>query len=141
MEQLTVRELAQDFNKSANKTEDEVEFWYARDLQKSLGYGEWRNFLNVIQKAKESCKKAGFQPSHNFVDVNKIVETGVASKPIKDERNNKDVRDLLDKSNIKPENLPPSEDVKKVERRVNAEKKKLNVSANAQKLLEGKTSS
>lgn len=40
-------------------------------------------------------------------------------------RNNKDVRGLLLKSGIKPENLPREEDVKKIERKVKAEDKKL----------------
>lgn len=33
-------------------------------------------------------------------------------------KNNKDVRGLLGKSGIKPEALPPEEDIKKLERRV-----------------------
>jgi len=33
-----------------------VEFWFARDLQTLLNYTQWRNFLNVIEKAKESCE-------------------------------------------------------------------------------------
>lgn len=49
-------------------------------------------------------------------------------------RNNRDVRDLLAKSNIKPEELPPGEDLKKVERRVNSETKKLHTSAKTQRL-------
>ncbi len=40
-------------------------------------------------------------------------------------KNNTDVRKLLVKRNIKPEELPPSEDIKKVERRLESEKKKL----------------
>ena len=40
-------------------------------------------------------------------------------------KNNKDVRGLLAKSNIKPEDLPPEEDIKKLERRVKADGKKL----------------
>lgn len=39
--------------------------------------------------------------------------------------NNKDVRDLLGKRDIKPELLPPEEDAKKVERRLASEEKKL----------------
>lgn len=39
--------------------------------------------------------------------------------------NNKDVRDLLGKRDIKPELLPPEEDAKKVERRLASEAKKL----------------
>lgn len=39
-------------------------------------------------------------------------------------KNNQDVRNLLAKSNILPENLPPEEDIKKLERRINNENKK-----------------
>lgn len=38
--------------------------------------------------------------------------------------NNKDVRSLLVRNNVKPENLPPEEDIKKVERRTKREDKK-----------------
>jgi len=40
-------------------------------------------------------------------------------------KNNEDVRGVLAKSGIKPENLPPEEDLKKLERRVRAEDKQL----------------
>jgi len=40
-------------------------------------------------------------------------------------KNNKDVRELLGKSGIKPELLPPEEDIKKLERRLNSEAQKL----------------
>ena len=40
-------------------------------------------------------------------------------------KNNRDVRGLLQKSGIKPENLPAEEDVKKIERKVKSEDKKL----------------
>jgi len=39
-------------------------------------------------------------------------------------KNNLDVRSVLEKSNIQPENLPPEEDIKKLERRVRSEDKK-----------------
>ncbi len=40
-------------------------------------------------------------------------------------KNNQDVRKILTDRNIQPESLPPAEDVKKVERRLKAEEKKL----------------
>ena len=52
---------------------DGIEFWYARDLQKLLDYDEWRNFLNVIEKAKTSCKTAGQEINDHFVGVNKTI--------------------------------------------------------------------
>jgi len=50
-----------------------VEYWLARELQVLLEYDEWRNFLNVIEKAKTSCKNTGQSESDHFVDVNKTI--------------------------------------------------------------------
>lgn len=61
-----------------------VEFWYARELQVVLGYTEWRNFEKVIEKAKLACETAGGIEISHFVDVNKMVSSGVADIPIKD---------------------------------------------------------
>lgn len=44
-------------------------------------------------------------------------------------QNNRSVRNMLGKRGIKPENLPPSEDIKKLERRVKSQEKKLAVQA------------
>jgi DNA-damage-inducible protein D len=53
--------------------QDGVEFWFARDLQNLLGYSEWRNFLKVIEKARESCKTANHAILDHFVGVNKSI--------------------------------------------------------------------
>lgn len=60
------------------------EFWYARELQKVLEYTEWRNFHKAINKAVEACDRSEIDVSDHFVEVNKIVEAGVASKSVKD---------------------------------------------------------
>ena len=52
------------------------EFWYARELQLTLEYSEWRNFNNAIEKAKAACEASGFDVHDHFVDVNKMVEIG-----------------------------------------------------------------
>jgi DNA-damage-inducible protein D len=49
-------------------------------------------------------------------------EKGITVQHVK---NNREVRNILVKRNIKPEALPPAEDVKKVERRLSSEEKKL----------------
>jgi len=54
----------------------DIEFWYARDLQISLNYTQWRNFLDVIKKAKVTCKTSGGQINNHFADVSKMVEVG-----------------------------------------------------------------
>jgi DNA-damage-inducible protein D len=57
-------------------TESGVEFWRARDLQRLLGYVEWRNFLEVIAKAITACDNSGQHSEDHFVAVTKMVEVG-----------------------------------------------------------------
>lgn len=64
--------------------EDGTEFWSARELALALDYGEWRNFSKVIDRAMIACENSGHVISHDFVEVNKIVEAGATSKSIKD---------------------------------------------------------
>ena len=47
-----------------------------RELHELLGYSEWRNFGQVIEKAKTACKKAGQDAADHFVGVNKMVDIG-----------------------------------------------------------------
>jgi DNA-damage-inducible protein D len=75
MEKNTIVKLNKSFEEFAYKQEG-IEFWLARELQVLLGYAEWRNFLNTIEKAKESCKTTGEATSNHFVDVNKMVKIG-----------------------------------------------------------------
>ena len=48
------------------------EYWYARELSKVLEYSDWRNFLKVLNKAKEACKNSGFNVDEQLVEVNKL---------------------------------------------------------------------
>jgi len=59
---------------------DEVEFWFARDLQILLGYTQWRNFLLVIEKAKTACANAKQEVLDHFADVSKMVDVGSGAK-------------------------------------------------------------
>jgi DNA-damage-inducible protein D len=56
-----------------------IECWSARELQNVFSYSEWRNFLKVIDKAKEACKNAGENTANHFVDLNKMVGLGSGS--------------------------------------------------------------
>ena len=60
--------------------ENGVEFWYARDLQKLLGYTKWQNFQFILEKAKLSCQSANVVVSNHFADVSKMVSLGSGSK-------------------------------------------------------------
>lgn len=56
--------------------ENNIEYWYARELQIVLGYTQWRNFVNVIDKAKEACKTSTNAVLNHFADVSKMVDIG-----------------------------------------------------------------
>jgi len=71
-----VKSLTETFEDHSHTTENGIEFWFARDLQNLLGYNEWRNFFNVVVKAKIACEKVENSISYHFVDVNKMVEIG-----------------------------------------------------------------
>lgn len=79
MEKATITQLNKQFEEYAYE-QDGVEYWLARELQELLGYADWRNFLNAINKAKESCETTGEAVSDHFVDVNKMIELGKGGK-------------------------------------------------------------
>jgi len=60
------------FENIKNVDEYGQEYWYARELSKVLEYSDWRNFLKVLNKAKEACKNSGFNVDEQLVEVNKL---------------------------------------------------------------------
>jgi DNA-damage-inducible protein D len=75
MEKDTISKLNKSFEEYAYE-QDGIEYWLARELQELLGYANWRNFLNTINKAKESCETSGEAVSDHFVDVDKMIQLG-----------------------------------------------------------------
>jgi DNA-damage-inducible protein D len=51
-----------------------IEYWEARELMQILGYEEWRKFLGVILKAKESCSESGQKIENHFVPSDKMIK-------------------------------------------------------------------
>ena len=64
-----------------------LECWSARELCQALGYSQWRNFVNVIEKAKEACQNAGNVVADHFADVSKMIELAKSA--------HREVEDLL----------------------------------------------
>ena len=65
--------------------EDKIEFWYARDLMKLLGYSRWENFEKALNRAMESCETAKIKVLDHFREVTKMIPIGKGGKrPVSD---------------------------------------------------------
>ncbi len=80
MKNELVQAFTHSFNDHSQTTDSGIEFWFARDLQHLLGYAEWRNFNQVITKAKISCEATQNTVPDHFVEVNKMVVLGSGSE-------------------------------------------------------------
>lgn len=56
--------------------EEGNEYWGARKLAKILEYREFRNFLPVIKRAQEACKKSDQPVENHFVEFHEMVTIG-----------------------------------------------------------------
>ena len=93
------------------------------DMKRKLGVSENRplaDFLPTLTiKAKDFATEL---TSHNVVEKNLKGETQIAKEHID---NNIEVRKMLGNRGVKPENLPALEDVKKVQRQLENDEKKI----------------
>ena len=79
MKKEIISKLHSSFELAVNQNDD-VEFWFARDLQILLGYAQWRNFLLVIDKAKTACSNARQEVLDHFAEISKMVDVGSGAK-------------------------------------------------------------
>jgi DNA-damage-inducible protein D len=52
------------------------EYWSARDFAKVLEYVEYRNFIPVLNRAKEACENSGQKTDYHFVDMHELIIAG-----------------------------------------------------------------
>lgn len=65
--------------------EENIEFWFARDLMEPLGYARWENFITAIHRAIESCQSTGYDASDHFRGVTKMIQVGKGGqRPVED---------------------------------------------------------
>lgn len=63
-----------------NEDKEQVEIWFARELQVVLGYARWENFIVAIKRAVTSCNTLGISVDDHFREVTKMVEIGKGGK-------------------------------------------------------------
>ena len=59
---------------------EQIEVWFARELQTILGYARWENFLVAIHRAMASCKSQKINVDDHFREVTKMIEIGKGGK-------------------------------------------------------------
>ncbi len=74
--QLPVPPANNTFERIKRSRADGAEFWSARDLARVLEYSIFRNFLPVIEKAKEACVKSGHAVADHFAEMRNMVDIG-----------------------------------------------------------------
>lgn len=80
MKTALIHSLTNNFEAHAQRADNGVEFWLARDIQHLLGYAKWENFLNVVSRAKTACEVSGQPVQDHFPDIRKMVDLGSGSK-------------------------------------------------------------
>lgn len=81
MDKLRITQLKSIFDEivhfiSNEDASEQVEIWFARELQEILGYARWENFIVAIQRAVDSCKTQNINIDDHFREVTKMIGIG-----------------------------------------------------------------
>ena len=85
MDKVRIQQLLTSFNSITHSVNNEdkseqVEIWFARELQSILGYARWENFEVAIFRAVDSCKTQEINVDDHFREVTKMVGLGSGAK-------------------------------------------------------------
>lgn len=75
-----MNEKSVSFESLRHHTAGNLEYWSARELAPMLEYRDWRNFDNVIGKAKQACLGSKHAIADHFVETTKMVLLGSGSQ-------------------------------------------------------------
>ena len=64
----------------SDDAKEQIEVWFARELQTILGYARWENFLVAIHRAIDSCKAQCSNVDDHFREVTKMIGIGKGGK-------------------------------------------------------------
>ena len=93
------------------------------DMKRRLGVKSSRPLADFLPSLTIAAKNLATEMTNYNVEQKDLY--GEASITTEHMHNNRSVRQMLSQRGIKPEELPPSEDIKKIERRVNSNEKKI----------------
>ncbi len=92
-------------------------------MKDKLGITKYRPLADFLPTLTIAAKNLATEmTNHNVQQADLRGETAITREHV---QNNSSVRDMLVQRGIRPESLPPSEDIKKLERRVKTDEKKL----------------
>ena len=85
MDKVRIQQLLTSFNGVTHSVNNEdnseqIEIWFARELQSILGYARWENFEVAILRAVDSCKAQDINADDHFREVTKMVRLGSGAK-------------------------------------------------------------
>jgi DNA-damage-inducible protein D len=66
--------LNKDFESIKKINVEGIEYWEARELMSLLGYKNWRDFENSIERAKVACENSNQEIKDHFVDALKMIK-------------------------------------------------------------------
>lgn len=92
-------------------------------MKNRLGVKDSRPLADFLPTLSIAAKNlAAEMTNYNVEEKDLFGERDITNEHV---QNNSSVREMLGKRGIQPENLPPAEDIKKLERRVKSQEKKI----------------